>query len=219
MTSHTRPQERTVNQSAWMRNGNEEEEKKKEKKRKERKGGSANDGGQFGKNSVLTQELRSLQSVNSEIGILCPCLRPPADDRQHFFLQNGRVFFFVDALWKKNNVEKYQTHLNILLIVWPSEMQSAFISLVSSTVSVMWKARIRDLTWSLSLSLSHLRQRTAMTTVATMTTKPAKAEPTMRGSWSCTERSGSSARERDEEMETQLRHRLRMQNCQSFEKC
>lgn len=32
-----------------------------------------------------------------------------------------------------------------------------------------------------------------MTTVATMTTKPAKAEPMMRGSWSCTERSGSSA--------------------------
>lgn len=31
-----------------------------------------------------------------------------------------------------------------------------------------------------------------MTTVATMTTKPARAEPMMRGSWSCTERSGSS---------------------------
>lgn len=68
-----------------------------------------------------------------------------------------------------------------------SETQSAYISLVS--VFLRKSARIRGF----DLFLSHLRQRTAMTTVATMTTKPAKAEPIMRGSWSCTERSGSSA--------------------------
>lgn len=36
-------------------------------------------------------------------------------------------------------------------------------------------------------SNTYLRQTTAITTMATITTRPAEAEPTMRGSWSCTD--------------------------------
>lgn len=104
--------------------------------------------------------------------------------RSTALLQNGHLFISADAFKRK---AKTRTLINILLIAWVSETQSAYISLVS--VFLRKSARIRGF----DLFLSHLRQRTAMTTVATMTTKPAKAEPMMRGSWSCTERSGSSA--------------------------
>ena len=55
------------------------------------------------------------------------------------------------------------------------------------------KNNIKDFKTGLAslLHYTYLRQTTAITTIATMTTRPADAEPTMRGSWSCTDFWGS----------------------------